>query len=543
MRQDEAEPLSLLIAAVGGQGGNLLTEWISEAAALDDFPVQTTSIPGVAQRTGSTTYYVEIFPMALTELDGREPVFSLYPVAGQVDLILAPELLEASRAVERGYASRARTTIIASTHRVFSIYEKMPAGSGLYPPERLEAAARKCSRVFIGFDALALARERDTEVNAILLGALAATEILPVRPEAFVEAIRQSGIAVERNVGGFHIGYEHVKSGRWTFSRPDAAAEWESLKEARASSLPPRRVAALRALVAEVEGRYPRALWRTLLEGLHRLLDYQDEAYARQFLRDVERIHAVVASGAGTGDALRLTELFAKHLAVWMSYEDAIRVADLKTRRERIERIRREMGLRDGQLLFLTDYLKPDLDEIYGILPHRLVAPLARWAERRWPQGRPALAQHVKTLSPLGFLRLRALAWLRPWRPYSHRFHLEHVLIGRWVESVERCASLDAALACEVAQAAQMVKGYGAVRRRCLAAFRALVDELLPAAMELERQRGQGYELSRRVVERIRVLSLQDTEGSDLTGAARAALAEARTGDWLTALRTLEAKS
>lgn len=134
------------------------------------------------------------------------------------------------------------------------------------------------------------------------------------------------------------------------------------------------------------------------------------------------------------------------------------------------------------------------------------------------------------------------LAWLRPFRPYSHRFQAEHALIQRYVDTVESCAALDARLACEVAQSAQMVKGYGAVRRRCLGAFRALVDELLPAALELDRAQREGYELSWRVTERTRSLFLQDTEGADPTGLARQALERARSGDRVGALELLGAK-
>src|SRR2546428_12564443 len=78
-----------------------------------------------------------------------------------------------------------------------------------------------------------------------------------------------------------------------------------------------------------------------------------------------------------------------------MTYEDAIRVAQLKTRPSRFERIRREKGAQRGEIV-VTDFLKPDLDEIYGILPDRLVAPFARWAQRRWPHRRPALRQEGK---------------------------------------------------------------------------------------------------------------------------------------------------
>jgi len=76
----EARPISILIAALGGEGGGVLTDWIVAAAGELGFPVQSTSIPGVAQRTGATTYYIEIVPVPARELPGR-PVLALAPAA------------------------------------------------------------------------------------------------------------------------------------------------------------------------------------------------------------------------------------------------------------------------------------------------------------------------------------------------------------------------------------------------------------------------------------------------------------------------------
>src|SRR4029453_12970685 len=114
------------------------------------------SIPGVAQRPGAPTYYVEIFPERAEV--GSEPVFSLYPTPGDVDVIVASELLEAARALETDYASPARTTVIASTHRLFSIAEKSVLGDGTVPREVLEAGIRAVGRRVIGLDALPLPR-------------------------------------------------------------------------------------------------------------------------------------------------------------------------------------------------------------------------------------------------------------------------------------------------------------------------------------------------------------------------------------------------
>src|SRR5262249_14669967 len=174
----EARVLSVLIPAVGGQGGGVLAEWLVDAGLIAGHAAHGTSIPGVAQRPGSTTYYVEIYAG-----DPHEPpVFSLYPLPGAPHVPLAPEFLAVGRALELGFPSPERTTIVASTHRLFSIHEKMATGRAIHPPGELETAARAFSRALVAFDALAVAREHASEVNAVLLGALAASDALPVRP-------------------------------------------------------------------------------------------------------------------------------------------------------------------------------------------------------------------------------------------------------------------------------------------------------------------------------------------------------------------------
>jgi indolepyruvate ferredoxin oxidoreductase beta subunit len=98
-------PITLLIAALGGEGGGVLTDWIVSAAAEAGYPVQSTSIPGVAQRTGATTYYIEILPVKAAELGGKRPVLALTPGVGDIDIAVASELLEAGRTVANGFVT------------------------------------------------------------------------------------------------------------------------------------------------------------------------------------------------------------------------------------------------------------------------------------------------------------------------------------------------------------------------------------------------------------------------------------------------------
>jgi indolepyruvate ferredoxin oxidoreductase beta subunit len=457
----DAGLLSILIPAVGGQGGGVLSEWLVEAADVAGILAHGTSIPGVAQRTGSTTYYVELY----TGDPAHEPAFSLYPVPGALDVLVAPEFLEVGRAIELGFVSPDRTVVVASTHRLYTIHEKIATGRAIFPSDQLASAARASARAVIAFDALAVAREHRTEANAVLLGALAGSGATPIGADAYREAIRRKNVMVDSNLKGFEIGLG--------LGRPDAAIPAPPALPA------PGLDGAGERFAAELAG-LPQALRPVVAEALARLVDYQDRAYADRYLM---RLGPFVEEG----DDPEVGRVVARALAVWMTYEDAIRVAQLKTRASRFERIRREARSPEAEVI-VTDYLKPDLDEIYGILPHRLVAPFARWAERRWPHGRPTMGQHVKTTTISGYLRLWLLARLRRLRPFSHRAHEEHARIERWLSAVRECAALDAALAREVARMGQLVKGYGDVRRRLV----AVVDELLDGVVRAARLEAAG---------------------------------------------------
>jgi indolepyruvate ferredoxin oxidoreductase beta subunit len=493
--------LSLLIPAVGGQGGGVLSEWLVDAALLDGFPVHGTSIPGVAQRTGSTTYYVELY----TERGAQEPAFSLYPVPGALDVLVAPEFLEVGRMIELGFVSPARTTVIASTHRLLSIHEKIATGRAIYPQAGLQRAAETAARRLVAFDALALAREHGTEANAVLLGALAGADVVPIAEDAFRKAIERRGVAVTSNLAGFDLGLALVRSR----SGGPAEAEGRAPRpEAERRPDPDRARATLPADIRQAIDGMPDAVREIVVHGVRRLVDYQDTDYARQYL---ERLRPFVPAVPADARRVELLSVVGRYLALWMSYEDAVRVAELKTRAGRFARIRESVRAGDGEIV-VTDFLKPDLDEIWGVLPDRLVRPFARWAERRWPHGRPTLGQHVRTTTVSGFLRLWLLARLRPLRPISYRAREEHARIARWLEAVRAGAALDPALAVELARAGQLVKGYGDVRRRMLDMHEQLLAAVLASARR-EAERGGGFEASIALAERLRALVLSGPDG------------------------------
>ena len=209
----ETRPIGLLIAAMGGEGGGVLRQWLVDAAMAHGLAVQSTSIPGVAQRTGATTYYIEIQRNKVGGDGGPRPVMSLYPLPGSVDIMVASELIEAGRAMQNGFVTPNCTTLIASTHRVFAMAERTAMGDGRFDGARVVKAAESLAQRSILFDMEAMAREHDSVINSVLLGAIAGTNSLPIPAEGFEAAIRNTGRAVEANLNAFRAGFAAVEGG------------------------------------------------------------------------------------------------------------------------------------------------------------------------------------------------------------------------------------------------------------------------------------------------------------------------------------------
>ena len=155
--------IKLAIMAVGGQGGGALTSWIETLARAQGYACQATSVAGVAQRTGATIYYIEMAP----ESDAS-PIFSLAPAKGDVDILIAAEMMEAGRAIMRGFVTPDRTTLIASTHRALAVSEKMVPGDGIAASDEVWAAAEIAADRAIMLDLEQVAIENGSVISSAL---------------------------------------------------------------------------------------------------------------------------------------------------------------------------------------------------------------------------------------------------------------------------------------------------------------------------------------------------------------------------------------
>ena len=469
------KPVTILVGALGGDGGGVLCDWIVAAAQSEGLAVQATQIPGVAQRTGATTYYLEVMPKGAQALS----VLALNPAIGEVDVALATELLEAGRMIFNGFVTPDRTTLIASTHRVLAIGERSAMGDGSFDVGRLLRAVKERSKQRILFDMDQAAEESGGVINAVLLGALAGSGKLPIPDSAFEAAIRHAGKSVDTNLAAFAFGRGHARG------------ELEqTVREHR------KRQAAARGvedLIERARKAFPAASLDVVEEGIRRLAAYQDRSYAALYL---DRLADLPAD---------LVRDVARHLAVRMSFEDVIRVAQAKTSAERMARIRAEVRAKDHEPLEITEHFKPGNEEIAALLP----PTLARWLLRQRPFH---ISMHVRSTTVWGFLRLRLLAGLRWWRPHSFRYVEEQAEIERWLSQVRAAVPLGAELAREIAELARLIKGYGDTYKRGLGNYRRISDEVVaPALVGRLTPRAAAD-----AVANARVAALADPEGESL---------------------------
>ena len=463
--QSNVRPLTILVAALGGEGGGVLTDWIVTAAESQNFPVQSTSIPGVAQRTGATTYHIELVPSPVSKSDKRRPILALAPGIGDVDLVVASELMEAGRSIAAGFVTRDRTVTIASTSRSYLVVEKMAMGDGRYDQQRLIQSVENNSKSALLLDLEAIARESGAMISAVMLGTIAGAGALPIPAEAFEAAIRADGKAVDANLRGFGAGFAAARGGSHLRTDP--------LKRRQAPA------ASLADLESEI-ACMPEAARVFMTEGVRRLAAYQDLAYARLYLDRLGPIRDADAKASADGQLLAET---ARHLAVRMSYEDVIRVAQAKIDPARFARIAAQMGIKPDQPFAVTEFLKPGVEEFCSILPPWLAKRILALAERHAKFGGAHWGMEINTASVSGFLRFYILAKLRRWRPRSWRFQEEQREIENWLKLIARAAPLSAALAIEIAECARLIKGYGDTHKRGSDNYRVIVAQVIAPAL------------------------------------------------------------
>ena len=541
-------PIKIAIMAMGGEGGGVLADWIVDLGEANGHLAQATSVPGVAQRTGATIYYVELYPARRAAADGAEPVLALMPLPGDVDVVLASELMECGRAVQRGLVTPDRTTLLASTHRIYSIAEKSALGDGRVDSQALLAHAAAAAKRLIAFDMAEAAERSGSVISAVLFGALAGAGVLPFGRAAFEATIGRGRVGVAPSLKAFSTAFatalaQASGSGVESAGEGGPPAQGDPVAAPLAAALdgtsdaPPAAQSvgeanipgptqgehraldpepadgsrrhelhpAVRALLDRVEAEIPAPAHPVVREGVRRLIDYQDLAYADLYL---DRLAPLARADAPS--TARLLSETARHLALWMSYEDTARVAALKIRGTRFDRVRAEARAGVEQVLAIDEYLHPRVQEIAEMLP----AVLGRRIERPGWLRRSVMAMThkgriVTTSSVSGFLLLRAVAAMRRWRRSTTRYAAENAAIEAWLALIVETAAFSPELAAEVAQCQRLVKGYSDTHARGVRNFKTVMAAVTRA----------GAALAPSTLRELRDAALADEHGTALASA------------------------
>ena len=520
----QSRPITMAILAMGGEGGGVLADWCVDMAEHSGFWAQTTSVPGVAQRTGTTVYYLEFFP----KIEGvlAEPVLSTMAAPGEVDIVVASELMEAGRAVQRGFVAPTVTTFIASTHRVYSMTEKMAAGDGRVDSEVLLKAARDAAKVLIPGDFAKVAESAGSVISSALFGAIAGSGALPFAKENFVAAIERGGVGVKNSIKAFDLGYELAQSslkpapsstavpisiGTRPKDQPILTSNGITAEEELAIINDPAKAVGFKLvdLAQCIKNEFPEPARVMLVNGIKKTTDYQDVKYATNYL---DRLIAVKDLDAQHGDGTcRVLIEVARYTALWMSYEDTIRVADLKTRRSRYERVGKEARIQEDQMLQVREYLHPQSDEFADTLP----TSIGKWILRtKWVTNTiERLSKNgiiLQTTAVHGYVLLYVVSRLKPIRRRSLRFGIEQKRIQSWIDTVEGLMAKDYELAREVAEVASLIKGYGETHRKGLHNFELVMDYLV-------QEKNQPVSAAR--IAELRNAALADEDGIKLRAA------------------------
>ncbi len=470
----------------------MLVDWIVTLAESQGWFAQATSVPGVAQRTGATLYYVELLAPPQGGFAGSTPVLSLMPAPGDVDVLIGAELMEAGRAMLRGLASPERTVLIASTHRALAVSEKITPGDGAGDPAAVLDAARSAARRVVAFDMARLAEQAGSVISAVLFGAIAGAAALPFPRSAFEATIRAAGIGVDASLRAFALGVEAAQSPKAPPLPGPPAKRYTPLNRTGRPDLD--------ALVARVE-TFPEPARPMLAVGLRRVVDFQDAAYGGEYLDHV------LTFVAHDGPAASLAIEAARQIATAMAYDDVIRVADLKTRTGRVGRIREEVAASPAQLVSATEFMHPGVDEICGLLPAKLGRRVEQSLRMRRLLEGLAKGRHVGTGTLRWFLPLYAIAGLRRFRRGTLRHAHEQAALREWLDHARAAAASDPALALEILRARRLVKGYSDTRARGASRFGRMMD----AARRL-----QGRPDAAAWMRRLREAALRDASGAAL---------------------------
>lgn len=449
------EPIKIALLAVGGDGGGVLTGWITKLAEDNGYWAQYTYIAGVAQRTGATVYYIELYPAKNLSKDGKliTPVLSQMPAPQDVDILMATELMEAGRSIQRGFVSK-KTTMIFSTNRNLAIREKENAGDGIANGEKIFEMTEKYAKQSLFGNLKVIATKNGSIISSSLFGALAASGTLPFKKEDYIKVIQSGGKGIKQSINSFNEAYQYVKdfiAQPKPYNADLQPAKFEAMPSSVSSSK-------LNEVIADVKATIPAPVQDIAWYGINHLIDFQNLKYAKQYLEKLKDFIAV----DNAEKEYKLSQQVARYLAVGMSYDDLIFVADEKTRKSREKEVYKQVGAKEDEIVNTLDYLHPGFEEITGFMPVKIGKRFAK--SKKWRKRYEKYLDKDRRMHSTGFfnfLMLYIMGGMRGWRLKTLRHHEEMENVNSWLKRMKKTAVNNYDLAVELANSYRLKKGYG----------------------------------------------------------------------------------
>ncbi|MGB2885258.1 MAG: indolepyruvate oxidoreductase subunit beta [Dehalococcoidia bacterium] len=198
----EKDPLNLIITGVGGQGNVLASHIVASAGIKEELYVTVGETYGASQRGGAVMSHVRFSSQAQCS-----PLIS----EGQADIVVGLEPVEALRVMAE--FGNPKTRVIVSPRPIYPIW--VLSGQAKYPPieeilGKLEELADRVQVVNVSEDGEAL-----VGTNVLMIGALAASGLLPIPIESFEEAMREilAPKDLEMNFQTFRKGMQAMAGG------------------------------------------------------------------------------------------------------------------------------------------------------------------------------------------------------------------------------------------------------------------------------------------------------------------------------------------
>jgi indolepyruvate ferredoxin oxidoreductase beta subunit len=348
-------------------------------------------------------------------------------------------------------------------------------------------------------DMARLCQESGTLVSAVMLGAMAGSGLLPFTRNHYEAVLAGRGKAAQASLRGFASAFDLV-----TRQREQAQYVEQVMKPAAPV------LAASAVLPNDVATKFPTVLHPLMGLAHQRLVEYQGPAYARLY---VQRLGRLLEAESASADATRpVTAEATRWLALWMAFDDIIRVADLKSRASRWDRVTQEVKAKEGDVLKVYDHFKPGVPELAALLPQSLANRLLRWDRARVANGKAPWSMPLKVARHAlwGMASLRFLASLRVLRPLGSRYATEQALIEEWLGGIESATRLSPALGLELARCGQLIKGYGSTNERGKDNLLHILRHVCGAASKLPLHERAA------AVAQVRQAALQDEAGQAL---------------------------